>query len=225
MLASAVITRVAALMNDSAQTEYTNAVVVPYLNMAMEELQEIFEQNNIPVTNEVSAAITVPIGTTEVGFTTTPALPADLIEIRRLWERTTGIDPYTPMQKVETISHNLEATETSHFGIWAWQDEKIIVLSSTAAIDLRIDYIKSIFTEVTDATGQAITIKNTTTWLQYMTAALCAQFIAENPTRAQVLGVKADEALDRTLGISTKGRQSIITRKQPFRARWKSRGY
>ena len=36
----------ASLQNDTAQSDYTDNAVLPYVNMAMNELQELFEQNN-----------------------------------------------------------------------------------------------------------------------------------------------------------------------------------
>src|SRR6266849_1624173 len=92
---SDVITIVAGLMNDSSQSLYTNSVCLPFLNLALNELQELFELNGIPITNETSAVITLPAGSAQLGFTTTPALPADLIEIQQLWESPTGLNKWT----------------------------------------------------------------------------------------------------------------------------------
>ena len=52
---SEIVSSVASLMNDTAQTLYTNAAVLPYLNLALDDLQEIFQHNNVPVTNEMTA--------------------------------------------------------------------------------------------------------------------------------------------------------------------------
>jgi len=125
----------ASLMNDTAQSVYTDTVQLPYLNMALNELQEIFEHNNIPITNEESTALVIPDGTTVVSFTSSPALPSDLIEIQRLWERTTGIPPYIPMDRVEFIPKSREGISTSQFSIWSWIDEEIRLVAATSIID------------------------------------------------------------------------------------------
>src|ERR1700687_5673674 len=96
---SDIITTVAGLMNDSAQAVYDNASCLPFLNLALDELQEIYELNGLPITNETSAAIKIKTGVSSVGFDTTPALPSDLIEIQQLWESTSGLNKWTPMVK------------------------------------------------------------------------------------------------------------------------------
>jgi hypothetical protein len=65
---------------------------------------------------------------------------------------------------------------------------------------------------------------NITTYLEFKTAALCAMFIAENPTRAMTLNSEASLSLDRALGIPVKGEQSIVVRRRPFRYSYKHRG-
>jgi hypothetical protein len=50
-------------------------------------------------------------------------------------------------------------------------------------------------------------------------------FIGENETRAGSLEMLATQALDRELGIPIKGRQAIVTRRQPFMGSYKGRGY
>jgi hypothetical protein len=217
----------ASLMNDTAQTTYTDEAQLPYLNMALNELQELFELNNIPVTNEESAQITLAAGITVVSFTSTPALPANLVEIQRLWERFSGVIPYIPMTRKEFIPKSQEDQQITQFLIWAWIDQEIRLIAATAAIDIKIDYIKSIFATpiVIGGINTNLTTINIKQFLGFRTAALCSLFIGENEVRADTLDARAERALDRTLGIPIKGRQAITTRRQPFMARWKRRGY
>ncbi len=97
----------AALCNDPDKTVYTYIKQIPYLNMALKELQEYFAQNNVPVTDQQSAVINCPAGTIIVPFAPDPPiggvpyLPNDLSEIQKVWQRTEGIDPYTPLGKVD----------------------------------------------------------------------------------------------------------------------------
>lgn len=218
----------AALMNDTAQNTYTDVVQLPYLNIALNVLQEEFELNNIPVTNEVSAILTpLTSGTTVVSFTSSPALPSNLIEIQQLYERTTGIIPWIPMGRVEFLPLGREDQNISQFLVWAWVDQEIRLIESTASNDLKMDYIKSIFETpiVIGNVGVNITVINIQSYLEFKTAALCSMFIGENETRAASLEGKAIDALDRVLGVSTKGRQAITTRRQPFMGSYRRRGY
>ena len=214
-------------MNDAQQTVYTNAAVLPYLNLSLQILQETFELNNIPVTNETSAPITLPASTNRIGFDTVPALPSDLIEIKQLWESDSGQNAWIPVGKREFVPNSLaNGVETSFFSIWAWMGESIRLLPSNSIRDLKIDYIASIFkTPILIANvGVSIEMRNIQTFLEFETAALCALFIAENETRAMALGGEASQALGRSLGIPIKGMQSIVTRRRPFRSSYRRSG-
>ena len=83
-----IIASVASLMNDTAQTAYTDIAVLPYMNMAMRELQEIFEQYNIPTTNATSAIINVLKVIQLLGFALNyqgiASISSDLVEIQNL---------------------------------------------------------------------------------------------------------------------------------------------
>ncbi len=221
-----IIDMAASLMNDTAQTIYTDAACLPYLNMALNELQEIFEQNNIGATDDTSAIITVPAGTTVISFSSTPAIPADLIEIRGLWESISGANNFVPMTRREYLSVALTGSIINQFVIFAWNEQQIKVPEANADIDLKIDYIKSIFATpiLIGAIATDLPTINIKTYLGYKTAALCASFIAENPTRAQSLETFAENALSRLLSISAKGGQGISTRRRPFRSGFKTRG-
>ena len=222
-----IIDMVASLMNDTAQTIYTDAACLPYLNMALDDLQEIFEQNNIPVTNEVSAAMTIPAGVSRLGFGTVPALPSDLVEIQRAYERSSGVIPWIPMTRKEFIPKQYEDQEISQFLWWSWVDQEMRFIPATADIDIKLDYVQRIFNTPIAIADIAVNLPvvNVKQYLGYSTAALCSMFIGENETRAQALESKAQQALDRELGIPIKGRQAITTRRQPFMGSYRRRGY
>lgn len=222
-----------ALLNDPELEEYTYAVQYPYLNIALSELQEIFELNGIPVTQKSSSVINVPSGITEVTFEPdipvpgTDYLPEDLVEINEVFESPEDQANWTHVTRKDYLTADIIAgnTETSYFRVWAWQDQAIKLLAANQDNDLMLNYIKSIFPVIdADNSFEEVTILNTTSFLIYRNAGLCAEYLAENPTRAQTLNQNASMALDRTLGISTKGKQAIIYRRRPFRAAWKRRG-
>lgn len=222
--ANDVFTNAAALLNDQAQSNFTDAVQMPYLNMALLELQETFEQNNIPVTNDTSAVIQVDEGITEIGFNTSPALPSDLIDIQYIWQRVRDTNPWVPLTpRLDFLPEYNDDVEVPYFFYWAWQDQMIKLQAANNDMDLKLDYIKSIFATVTSSTD-ILGVVNCLSFLQYRTAALCAQFIGENKTRADDLNAFAVLALDRSLGIGTKGTQAILTRRRPFRQSYKTRG-
>ena len=224
---SEIITAAAALMNDAAQSIYTNAAVLPYFNMALDELQEIFEHNDIPITSETSAAITIPSGIHSIGLDTTPALPSDFIELKELWESPSGLNQWTPVIKRDFIPHYIEDNiSIAQFLIYAWEHGHIELVAANQNNDLKLDYIASMFNTpiLIKDIDVNLPFTNIKTYLEYSTAALCAMFVAENPSRATALDAKAGLALNRALGIPIKGMQSIVTRRRPFRQSFKSRG-
>jgi hypothetical protein len=220
--------KAAALQNDPLKTQYTYTKQLPFLNMALGELEEIFEQNEIPVTTERSVIITVPAGTTVIGFAPvppialTPYLPDNLIEILRLWERTGSGIPYTPVTKTDTL--DMENTPTNQFNIYVWESQEIRLLAASVAIELKLEYIKSLFVPFTDVAGaEEVAIINAKSFLQFRTGGLLAEFLGENTTRANALNSNASLAIDRATGIPTKGKQDMMTRRRPFRAGFKRR--
>lgn len=227
LVASTVLAKSSTLLNDTARTVYTYAAVLPYLQIALQELQEHFELNSIPCTQLTSAVINMPTGTTVINYNAGPLLPElpdDMIEPSQLWERQEGIDPFVPMSRREFIPHNLEGTPTGKFSFFTWNNQKITVLPSNRDNDIKIDYIKDLFTPLVDETS-VINVINASTFLEYRTAALCAEFIERNLASANGLNTYAILALDRATGIGVKGKQTILTRRRPFRAQYKKRGF
>lgn len=217
----------AALMNNTERDVYTNEAVLPYFNLAVQELQELFELHNIPVTNSVSAAITVPAGTSVISKTGPVRYPGNLVEIQQLWERPEGNDPWIPMSRKEFLPHYLEGAEISQFLVWSWIKEEIHVLPATQDNDLKIDYVSRMVTlPITiEQVNIDLPFSNVKTYLDFKTASLCAMFIGENQSRAQILESEAALAMDRALGIKVKAAQAINTRRRPFRSSYKRRGW
>lgn len=222
MLASDVLNSVRALLNDTNTQQFTNTYLLPYLNMAISELNEIAEQNNVQVTNATSVPVTIAVGVDNIGGSGGPDLPPNLIEIQQLYERTSG----TSEDYTEIVRKNfLPETEilTNWLGVWAYENQIIKFLGALSIREVKIHYISSRVNAVTDGTNP-ISLINSESFLNYRTAALAAEFTGENKTRADSLNSNAGLALDRFLGIDSKARQTIMTRRRPFMARYKSRG-
>ena len=230
---SDIVGTVAVLMNDYAQTQYTNSVCLPFLNLALAELQEIFELNGLPVTNEESAIITIPYVASpaplivQVGFNTVPSLPADMIEIQELWESPSCINQWTRVDKKDFLpKYLLDSTQISQFLVWAWEQGQINLIAANQPNDLRLDYTANMFNlPITIGNiGVNLPFTNIGTYLDYKTASLAAFFIAENESRSAALNSLAETALNRAIGIPVKGMQSITIRRKPFRFSFKHRG-
>ena len=226
LIAGDVMDRSSSLLNDTAKSTFTYSVQLPYLNIALEELQNEYELNEMPVTETVTSnPIVVAANIKAIGFSpTVPALPSDLIEPLILWERPSGIDPYIPMTKVQYLPRYMEGSKIPQLVWYTWESNEIRFLPANAANDVKMDYIRSLFITITASTDK-IAVINAEAFLFYRTAALCSRFIGENPTRADSLDSMAQESLNRIVGVGTKGKQNIITRRRPFRAGFKRRVY
>lgn len=211
-----------ALLNDTQKQKYTYALQLPYLKMALMELSELLELSNIPVTNEVSTVLTVPIGTTQIGYATVPALPAALVELVNVYESDNATSGFTRVTPVEFLSAHLFGTTNSNFGIYAWRNQFIEVPVSNRINYLRLDYVESLKGNIVDENSM-IGITNGESFLHYRTAGLCAWFVDENKERADVLNNDATLAIERATGISIKGKQNLTTRRRPFRSAFRSR--
>lgn len=224
LTAAQVMAKAATLLNDTARTNYTYVAVLPYLQIALQELQEHFELNDVPTVQLTSAVIPIDIGYTEITYNAVfpfPALPNDFIEPSQLWERNRGTDPYTPMTRKEYLPS--QQGQNSQFSIYTWSNQRITVPVCIVDRDIKIDYIKELFENLVDE-NSLINIVNARTFLEYRTAALCAEFIERNKTSADGLNVYAVLGSDRVTGITVKSKQNISTRRRPFRSAYKRRG-
>ena len=223
----------ASLLNDTAKTVYTYAAQSPYLRLALQELREYFELNAIPLTQKVSGTtITVAAGVTEIAYNNagtpaSPSLPDDFVSPQQLWERQSGIDPYVPMTMREYLPHNLAGIVTNMFIYYTWNGQGIQFLPANQDNDVKMDYIRQLFPDAGSTVDETtvINVINAQTFLEYRTAALCAEFIERNRTSSDSLNNFAVLALDRATGVNVKAKQKIATRRRPFRAAYKRRGY
>lgn len=212
-----------ALLNDQDAQIYTNTNLLQYLKTAFRELREYLSESNIPVTNKTDVILSIPASTTNtrIGFDTTPALPSDLVEIQRAWFRLEDTDPWYPLTRREFLPPQLEGIQYSQFMYWAWVGNAMYLLPTNQVNDLKLEYIQQL-TDIADE-NSVLGIINGQTFLEYRTAALAARYMMENAERAQDLDSNAQMSLDRAINIENKAKQSIYTRRRPFRAGWKTR--
>jgi hypothetical protein len=222
----------AALLNDTSKSIYTYTKQLPYLNRALSELQEFFELNEVPVTATRSAVLPVDAGVSFIGYAPTPPivgvtyLPNDLIEPSVVWERQRNTDPFTMMTKRNVLPEYMSGVDIPQFLYYVWESQEIRFFPANQDNDLKLDYIKYLFVPFTNVAGtDQVNVDNADSFLSYRTAALCAEFIGENKTRADDLNAFAGLAMDRVIGIGAKGRQAINTRHRPFRSSYKRRIY
>jgi hypothetical protein len=219
----------AARLNDVNKQVYTNAVQLPFVKIALAELQDIYESNNIPVTDTTSVIIPVDAavpGFVEIPFDDTdtpddPHLPNDLIEPKVVWESPRDLNQWTPMTRLDFLPQYQIGAQINQFVYYQWATNEIKMLAANADNDIKLDYIRDLFRSVTQATDDLL-VQNSLVFLGNRTASLVSADIEENDSRANRLYSDAMMGLDKALTIPTKGRQRITTRRRPFRAGYKA---
>ena len=196
----------AALLNDVAKADYTYVAQLPYLKSAYNKLLLRLQDNGVPVVEEISTAINVAANATYV------ASPADLIQPIKLEERLDNTSElYRLVEKIDAIP---ELEQLDYIAVWNWREEVIYINPPRLAREVKLTYIKS-FTALVDF-NSSIPIINSQEYLANKTAALCARFVGENPTRADQLDNEAAEALSLMIGVEVKAKQSNPVRPKGY---------
>jgi hypothetical protein len=214
---------VGALLNDPSLTRFTFIKQLPYINMAYSELSEQLEYTSVSFVKESSAVITVPQGQTDIGGASGLKVPSDLVSPVAVFEKQNGastefirMNPIDYLPKTDTL--------TNAFIHWMWTNQTFRFTGATCPIDIKIDYIANRFTPIGGPTDQ-IVVFNARSFLGFRTGGLVAEYIGENPDRANSLNGNAGISMDRLLGIFVKEMQAMQTRRRPFRSGYKSNSW
>jgi hypothetical protein len=209
-------------LNDAQAQVYTDIVLKEYLQTALDELAEVYEDNGLPLTDKVTpVALQLAAGVRDIGGPIGPALPNDLVEITALYERTSGSNQdFNLMRRMDFLPEY--TVQTAYNVYWVWQQQFIRLLGATTALEVMIEYVANLFPTIVDA-NTVIPIINVKNTLAFRVAGLAAEFIGENASRGQSLNGQAGNALDRLMNLSVRGEQFVTTRRRPFRANYKQR--
>jgi hypothetical protein len=137
-LASVALAQARTLLNDDAASVWTDAALIPKLQIAHQELQTELWNSGSPVVRAESSLLAVAIAATDLGLTQ----PADMITPTKLFEYTTAGVYYGEMTEVFYIPLDIAQGATLEY--WCWRGEKILFLGSTVARKVKIQYRKLI---------------------------------------------------------------------------------
>lgn len=187
-LASDVMERSAAELNDPGQSLYTDAKLLPYLKQAVDDLTDEFIDNGVGSLKEVSAALSITAGTVDMSST----LPSDVIIPVRMQERTPGQgdDDWIGMVGPSALPVRAQWSSLVH---WNWRENQIYFVGATSAREVRLFY-RRLFAAVTTA-ASAIEMPTALSFLAARTAQLAASLQGANPVRARTLYAMSARAL------------------------------
>jgi hypothetical protein len=206
----------ATLLNDANQNTYTNAVLLPLLQIAYQELQAECDNNNISIIKDILASTDVAALDTEVDP------PDDLILPIELYERADGSTSESDWQKMTQKEWEPNTPMASSLIYWTWREGKFKFVGATTPREIKIRYLRDF-----DAINEGSNINqvaNSRLFLQYETASLCAYFIMKMEKLGDRLERKADRFLQATLGTEVKANQGFVVTRRPFGASRRARG-
>jgi hypothetical protein len=211
-LASTVMTRSGALLNDPANATYTHALLLTHLQSAMLRLQSEFTLNDLPVTSEETAALTIAIGA-NLTAASTPPIPADLIHPYDMWEKPTGssVDNYVIMEQVDELPNRLQDTTLNE---WQWRDSEIYFVGATVAVDVKLTYEKTAL--VISAANTSINLLDAELYLAAQTAAFAALIMGGNAELSQANQAMADDQIKKIIANRVKEGQNLPVRRKAY---------
>jgi len=206
----------AALMNDPARTLYSYTVQLPFLKMAMQELEQAMDLFDNPYNLSIDAAIDVAANATLLTLPASFFLPISLMERP---DGSTSDADWSPMTEISTIdaSDSVSSVPTTTLTGWIFRDGNVVFVPvATTAREVKLKYWRMILVTITDESYVENYI-GANNFLAYRTAALLATFINKDEFRANSLNGNADSALDMLVSLYTKNGQGIRVRRKPFR--------
>ena len=208
--------RAAIYLNDPERDYFSDEILVPYLQIALDDLRGELYDNSIPLTNTRSTELQVTTAMTDIGGPTGPALPEALVEIQGLYERTYGTsESFMEMNKVEFLPFT--SVLSNSLVDWAWQEQQIKFNGALSIRGVKINYIEDTLARIINK-DSVIEMIHSMPFLAYRTAALAADFGGEDGERAIKLNSAAGYELEKLMNISIKGSQVISVRRRPFMA-------
>lgn len=85
-----IVAKVQNLINDSTPQVYTQTVLLPYINMAQDDLADELRNHGAGFARFVSSTLTVTAGTTALTQSSSPAIPTNLVDVVSIYERPAG---------------------------------------------------------------------------------------------------------------------------------------
>jgi len=209
-----------ALVNDSAGSVFTDALLMPLLNSAYRGLQRELAENGVSVLAEqqdIDLPVNGSTGVTnmEISDASSPQLPTDCLMPHMLWERATSktADVFVPMEKFTSGGAMLNLQPSTYLRLWEWREDKINLVGATQGITVRVRYEK-ILPELTLGTDP-VQIRSATDPLGYATAALAARSRGARALAADLLAT-AQIATEKLIQRYVRPEQIKGRRRKPY---------
>jgi hypothetical protein len=210
--AGSVILRAANHLNDSSQLVYTTPVLLPFLNMALDELEGELAVFGLSALKKTTVTIPVPANSPSI-----PAMPVDFVEPLSLRERISGsTDDWTPITEVSDIDPNMDNVPS----IIQWTIRNVTIFINPPQVDREVvlDYVGGL-TQASSA-GTAIDIEASREYLGLVTARNAASDLGNSPSKAKTFDSRIERAQDRIIRRFLNNTQMAMgVRRRPYTGR------
>lgn len=216
LLASTVITNCGFHLNDTAQSVFTNTVLLGHLRNAVRDLQEELAINDLEFLEEATAEQTIAAGVVIMN-----TQPTDMLMPSRFYERLSGstiAEDYRPMNHVDRLPQRTATTELLE---WEYRENVVNFLGATVARQIKCEYIKTVGTIA--ATSTDLVLLQAENYLSYRTSHLAAFLGSRDSELAAFLEKNANRAMETLLTLFVKGDQDLPARQIPYTRKLRNR--
>ena len=195
ILVSDVNTRVRSLVGDLAGSVYSDAVLLPYVNSAYEEVATAMRSANVSIFKRTSSAIAIASGTKLLGRTGgATQYPSDMIRPLELVERVSGSGLYVRMSQSDGVMEDRAATTLMQE--WDWRDDTLYFPGASGNVQVIIEYEADL--AALSGNSSPLLIQNCLNAVAYTVAAAGTR-IRDGAEAAGLFQAKADAEVKRLI--------------------------
>lgn len=212
--AGTAILQAAAHLNDASQLSYTTTVLLPFFNMAVQELEGELGVYGLSPLKKDSIPIDVPSGSLTI-----PQMPVDFVEAIRLLERPLdSSERWREVREVREVDDNLSIDLGSEILQWSIRNVTIRINPPSSSREVILEYIGGLTAATSDAS--AIDIEASRWFLGLVTAKNAARDLGNSPSKADSFEKDIIRARDRIIRRLHNNTQSVMgTRRRPYTGR------
>ena len=209
-----IMQRSAAHLNDTSMLVYNADVLLPYLNMAIDELQEELGVFEIGEMRRETIIILVNAGDTSI-----PQMPLDFLEAISVLERARGSsDEWREVDQVVAIDPNLTIRPGNTLSQWTERSDRIEINPPALDREILLDYVASM--TIAEGEDGPINIESSRRLLALLTARNAARDAGNSRTKADTYEPDIARARDRLIRRLQKKSQEVSgTRRLPYQGR------
>jgi hypothetical protein len=197
-----------------SQLVYNSTVLLPFLNMALDELDEEMAVFELSPLKKESIPIMVPAGSSLL-----PQMPVNFVESIELLERGQGSgDAWVMVREVADINPNTSVTTNTEITQWTVRGAQILINPPSTSREVLLTYVGGL--TAASGVGTTIDVEASRRFLALLTARNAARDLGNSVSKANSYEADISRARDRMIGRMQKNSQEVLgTRRRPYTGR------